>query len=214
MEKKIKEICKCNSDYTVKKILHKEEDFLVFSIIYENKDCVLKMEKKNHMDCRNEVSILLNPILKDLEGVPKVLFAKQNIDKFIYISYPFGTSLDKIKLSYDNISILSLNLVKILKNLHGYGFVHGDVKDRNIIIDKNGEMCLIDFGKSCKIGEGITSIYSGKKIFINENDDILSACWTIAFLLEKNGYISINSEDFEKLKKIPLILEMWNSLIN
>ena len=211
MEEKIKQICKFNFD--LKTVIHKDTDFFVFLINYENKECVLKMEKGDREECKNEVYILSNPILENLKGIPKILFTKKNKNNFIYVSYPFGIPLNKIKtpFSNDTINFLGINLINILKEFHNCGYVHGDIKNRNIIIDKEGEVCLIDFGKSCKIGEVKKSKYSGKEIIITEKDDIISACWVIYFLL----FPLENTNDFEEIKNILIIrkmLDLYNSI--
>ncbi|XP_063240572.1 uncharacterized protein LOC134541234 [Bacillus rossius redtenbacheri] len=45
-------------------------------------------------------------------------------------------------------------VVAAVRTLHGAGFVHGDVKPGNILVDAQGHLVLADFGKSAMIAPG------------------------------------------------------------
>lgn len=50
------------------------------------------------------------------------------------------------------IESLLVQLESILKSLHQTGFIHGDIKPSNIVLQENGELALIDMGGVLEIG--------------------------------------------------------------
>lgn len=73
--------------------------------------------------------------------------------KFYYIAmeYVDGTSLDdlidkKRYLSNEAASIIFFEICKGLKYAHDKGVIHRDIKPANILISKNGEVKIVDFG--------------------------------------------------------------------
>jgi serine/threonine protein kinase len=59
----------------------------------------------------------------------------------------------------DSIRAIVLKIVKCVAHLHDNGFIHGDLKPKNIM-RSNGSFLLIDFDASAYIGSG----YAGKKV--------------------------------------------------
>lgn len=58
---------------------------------------------------------------------------------------------------HTNLSLIDVLLVfrmvaNGLNSMHQQGFVHCDIKPNNILLNKDGEMKIIDLGQSCKIG--------------------------------------------------------------
>ena len=44
------------------------------------------------------------------------------------------------------------DIEKGLQSIHSTGFIHGDIKPSNIIVDKSGHIKIIDFGAILPIG--------------------------------------------------------------
>jgi serine phosphatase RsbU (regulator of sigma subunit)/tetratricopeptide (TPR) repeat protein len=61
-----------------------------------------------------------------------------------------GEALDKVLLrgpmELENVERLAMNLGDALRELHQAGFVHRDIKPANIMVERNGNSKLVDFG--------------------------------------------------------------------
>jgi len=57
------------------------------------------------------------------------------------------------------------NVLRGLTVLHEHGFIHGDIKPTNIMIDVQGRVKLVDFGRAVRIGEKV-NILLGSPIFM------------------------------------------------
>lgn len=60
------------------------------------------------------------------------------------------------------------DITQAIYTLHRLNFVHFDIKPDNIVINKNGNFCLIDFGISKAIDDGTINIYdiSGSRCYM------------------------------------------------
>lgn len=60
------------------------------------------------------------------------------------------------------------DITQAIYTLHRLNFVHFDIKPDNIVINKNGNFCLIDFGISKAIDDGTINLYdvSGSRYFM------------------------------------------------
>ena len=58
----------------------------------------------------------------------------------------------KADLDLDKRIKIAKDLAEALMILHSFGIVHGDIKPENILITKNFQVKIIDFGISWKIG--------------------------------------------------------------
>lgn len=57
------------------------------------------------------------------------------------------------------------NVLRGLAVLHDQGFIHGDIKPTNIMIDSQGQVKLVDFGRAVRIGEKV-NILLGSPLFM------------------------------------------------
>ncbi len=57
------------------------------------------------------------------------------------------------------------NILRGLTVLHDHGFIHGDIKPTNIMIDVQGRVKLVDFGRAVRIGEKV-NILLGSPLFM------------------------------------------------
>jgi tRNA A-37 threonylcarbamoyl transferase component Bud32 len=53
-----------------------------------------------------------------------------------------------------------------LERLWGAGFVHGDVAPRNIMLAKDGSVCLVDMGMARHVGKGALEIRR-ERMYVN-----------------------------------------------
>ncbi|KAJ5075232.1 non-specific serine/threonine protein kinase [Anaeramoeba ignava] len=59
----------------------------------------------------------------------------------------------KVEFSENRILLYAAEIIYALKHIHKAGFIYRDLKPENILLDKNGHICLTDFGIAKKIGK-------------------------------------------------------------
>ena len=141
-----------------------------------NDDLAVKVEIKNkkQSDAYNEIITLTR--LKEVSQIPKFYFYEFENNKNVVAETLFGPSLQKFydfnNYMFDHIliSIIGIQLINILKNIHSKGIIHNDVKPNNICWGRfqntnyieREKFFLIDFGYARKILE-ITDIKNGNE---------------------------------------------------
>jgi 5'-AMP-activated protein kinase, catalytic alpha subunit len=85
-------------------------------------------------------------------------YDKKTENYYVIMEYIEGGDLFDIIIS-DNLSEqdkenITEQLIRIVIKLHKVGIVHRDIKPENIVIKRNGEIRLIDYGLSCHVFEG------------------------------------------------------------
>ena len=60
-------------------------------------------------------------------------------------------------MSWNLIRYLYLQLLKGMNQLHSNGFVHGDIKPENLLIDKNFNLVIADFNFAVQLENEETS---------------------------------------------------------
>jgi tRNA A-37 threonylcarbamoyl transferase component Bud32 len=99
-------------------------------------------------------------------AVPKLLYVN-HAERLIFMEYVEGENLEKIiKRITDsktagemkkNLSIIN-NVGEKFAEVHALGIALGDTKPENIIIGKNGEVCLLDFEQAARNGDKVWDI--------------------------------------------------------
>ncbi|MBC3888317.1 protein kinase [Acetobacterium paludosum] len=109
---------------------------------------------------RENINILTEAkVLKKLDHpcIPKVIELKEN-ECYVYVvqEYIEGESLSNFikrngKIKEKTLMIWMNSIASTLNYLHGQGVIHRDIKPDNIMINKDSQMKIIDFGLARKI---------------------------------------------------------------
>jgi len=101
--------------------------------------------------CRNEVEAIKN--IKSMY-IPQVLdFILDDNYSYTIIEYVEGESFDRLltagaRFSHSQIIGWYIQLARALETIHKQDICHRDIKPSNIMINKNGNICLIDFNSA------------------------------------------------------------------
>ena len=128
-----------------------------FGEVYKAQDrlgntVVVKIVEKKKI-ARNEVKIL--NILNGIKGVPKVYKFYEGKETCAISMEYLGVCIinPEARLDFsDPYTLISFTVkaIKILKNVHGKGIVHNDIKPQQFLINKNRKFSLVDYGFSKK----------------------------------------------------------------
>jgi len=77
----------------------------------------------------------------------------------------FRVENNRVSLHPGFVLFLIRNVLRGLTVLHEHGFIHGDIKPTNIMIDAQGRVKLVDFGRAVRIGEKV-NILLGSPLFM------------------------------------------------
>ncbi len=118
---------------------------------------------------------------------------------------------------------LLTDITQAIYTLHRLNFVHFDIKPDNIVINKNGDFCLIDFGISKAIDDGTINLYdvSGSRYYmapeifkaeLSRQADIYSLGTTVRFILLNGVYeFSTYGKSIKQLCRLKKNLEPLRS---
>lgn len=110
--------------------------------------------------------------LRHVKGVPELFFAGKEEELFLVMEYILGNSLKQYcricgKLRKKECVLWMIKICKVLNKIHGQGIVHMDLKPENMMLDRSGNIYLIDFGAALFAGEQLsgygTRNYASKK---------------------------------------------------
>ena len=110
--------------------------------------------------------------LKHTKGVPELFFAGKEKELFLVMEYILGNSLKRYgrvcgKLYKKKSLLWMIKICKVLNKIHEQGIIHMDLKPENIMLDRSGNIYLIDFGAALFAGEKLsgygTKNYASKK---------------------------------------------------
>jgi serine/threonine protein kinase len=122
--------------------------------------------------------------LKKIEGVPKIL-ASGHTKRFSYNMISkvnardlYETIDEQGTMSEKEIRLIASQLLNILKQVHLYGIIHGDIKPENIMYDrKNKKVTLIDFE------DKFTDDYRSPEQIVEKRLTPKSDLWSIGIVL-------------------------------
>jgi len=97
-------------------------------------------------------------LLRDVVGVPKL--NRYDADRMcIHVEYVEGANLREFilgkggRLSKEEASCIALKIARVMKEALNRGIVHRDLKPENVIVSKNGDIWVIDWEYSVKLGD-------------------------------------------------------------
>lgn len=101
-------------------------------------------------------------ILSDFSNLPGIVnisdFFEANNTAYMVMDYVEGKTikeqlLENGSMLFDELFYKLLPIMKSLSKIHESGIIHKDISPDNIIIRKNGEFCLLDFGAADNFSE-------------------------------------------------------------
>lgn len=93
--------------------------------------------------------------------------ARSTPDEWNYFTTAlFKVEADCVSLHAGAALYILRNVLRGLAILHDKGFIHGDVKPTNIMIDSEGTIKLVDFGRAARIGEQV-NILLGSPLYMS-----------------------------------------------
>lgn len=201
-------------EYFPKNLVLRDKDGRVFT--EKNKD----EYKKYRKFFENEVQNLKR--LNGKKGVVKIVDSfKYNNTEYIVMEKVKGKSLKEFIMSKNEMKLqeimdIFLKIIKIVSEIHKNKILHLDINSKNIILDKNMNVKIIDFGASKKLDNKIRNEvvvcdgYSDLEQYSfnsvkDRRTDIYSIFAILYFMLFKKKLKSsyerfLNDEEFEKSK--------------
>lgn len=161
-------------------------------ILYPSKTFIEKktFDREIKTQTESEVYNILNmtpvPFLPEITGVT---------ENYVYM--PIYNKLDKP----NNIQIIQI--IRAVKNIYELGYSHRAVHPNHIMLDKDKNIRLVDFGKSVKIGQK-SNLYSYRTSFLSRNamlqnnsvvlDDIESIFYCLLFWFSDLQFFTYSSK--------------------
>ena len=151
-------VCRCgkhrppnSNKYMVNKLLYTGKNRKVYLCEKNSKLYICKVFNTDKK-CQRETDVIKLANTRILKGIP--LF-KESVQKSLFYSFIPGITLfdyneTNALLSIKEIKLITVKILKILKNLHDSKIIHFDLKLENIIINPDThEISIIDLGQAC-----------------------------------------------------------------
>lgn len=142
--------------YSILKMIGKGRYGIAYLAVNDNHErCVIKQLKKDMLYDTRKKLFYEEKILKALDSpkFPKFISKFKDKDREGYIlEYIEGKvfedllAVDKYEFSKGEIYKIGLQLLELIEILHNKGIVHRDIRLPNVILKKNKDIALIDFG--------------------------------------------------------------------
>lgn len=221
----------CNTEFSNIYIVNKKKEYILKeyfpkNLVLRDKDGRVFTEKnkdeykKYREFFENEVQNLKR--LNGKKGVVKIVDSfKYNNTEYIVMEKVKGKSLKEFIMSENEMKLqeimdIFLKIIKIVSEIHKNKILHLDINSKNIILDKNMNVKIIDFGASKKLDNKIRNEvvvcdgYSALEQYSfnsvkDRRTDIYSIFAILYFMLFKKKLKSsyerfLNDEEFEKSK--------------
>eukprot|EP00828_Plagiopyla_frontata_P030741 TRINITY_DN402_c0_g1_i12.p6 TRINITY_DN402_c0_g1~~TRINITY_DN402_c0_g1_i12.p6 ORF type:complete len:206 (+),score=35.29 TRINITY_DN402_c0_g1_i12:960-1577(+) len=150
---KIKDVV---NGYSILKIIGEGRYGIAYLAIDEkNEKCVLKQLKRDMLKQTRKKLFYEEKILKSLDNPSFPKFLGKFKDKYregYILQYIEGRVFedilveDRYKFKKEEIYKIASNLIELIELLHNNNIVHRDIRLPNVILKKNKELALIDFG--------------------------------------------------------------------
>lgn len=94
-------------------------------------------------------------MVKNIKGLPKYIdsgkFLMCGVYHFFIIQEHLGKDLSKAKLNIPETIRVGLKVLESLESLHNLGYIHGDIKPDNILVQRpQKKVTIVDLGMSSK----------------------------------------------------------------
>tara|TARA_Y100000588_G_C13914791_1_gene778777 strand:- start:337 stop:810 length:474 start_codon:yes stop_codon:yes gene_type:complete len=149
---------------------------------------------------------MLNKVRERLD-VPSIYFVDLRQAEIIMENVEGTKVRDVLTKSESNKAEIGKKIGEMVATLHKNHIIHGDLTTSNMIIRKNGSICLIDFGLSTtskKLEDKGVDIRLFKGILQSAHNDVFN----IVFNNFKKGYKSIMRNSTEEIFSIVKKIEM------
>ncbi|MBN2796436.1 MAG: protein kinase [Clostridia bacterium] len=138
--------------YEITEILKSTQNKVIAKCIHQSLRNPWLIKYVNEHENINELEALLE---LEVYHIPKIIDYYQSAKGTYYVlEYIPGMTMDEFVKSFQiNTKTLvhwMLTLGKIIADVHGQGYVHGDIKPENIMIVDEKDLVLIDFGSCFK----------------------------------------------------------------
>ena len=175
---------------------------------------ILSQTPEDYELVKQEISILKIVKHKYIVQLYEILETPQHI--YIIMEYCEGKDLMDFILSRHHLSEMESlkffqQLINALFYLHSQNIAHRDVKIDNMLLDKNKDLKLVDFGLSTKYSDDVlleqpcgTVVYAAPEVLDgNEYHGMLADVWSSGIVLfgMVSGYLPFSDKDDEINKK-------------